>query len=92
MKIYRSGKARLLSQKLYPLTFIEPIKLNFRFKDQIRGSVGSIMDNIAEDLKEEQIRIYKRINHRAKGEAELESQLYRGLYNNYSTQNEFEEL
>ncbi len=56
-------KARLLSQKLYPLTFIEPIKLNFRFKDQIRGSVGSIMDNIAEDLKEEQIRIYKRINH-----------------------------
>jgi hypothetical protein len=29
------------------------------------------MDNIAEDLKEEQIRIYKRINHRAKGEAEL---------------------
>ena len=44
-------KARLLSQKIYPLTFIEPIKSDFRFKDQIRGSVGSVMDNIAEGFE-----------------------------------------
>ena len=41
-------KARELSQKIYPLTFIEPICSDFRFRDQIRGTLGSIMDNIAE--------------------------------------------
>jgi len=41
-------KARELSQKVYPLTFTEPIKKDFRLKDQMRGSTGSIMDNISE--------------------------------------------
>jgi four helix bundle protein len=44
-------KARLLSQKIYSLTFSEPIKSDFRFKDQIRGSAGSIMDNVAEGFE-----------------------------------------
>ena len=39
--------ARELSQLIYPLTFIEPIKSDFRLKDQMRGSSGSAMDNIA---------------------------------------------
>lgn len=43
--------ARLLSKKTYPITFIQPIKEDFRYKDQIRGSVGSIMDNIAEGFE-----------------------------------------
>ena len=41
-------KARELSQKVYSLTFTEPIKNDFRLKDQMRGSTGSIMDNISE--------------------------------------------
>ena len=44
-------KARLLSQRIYPLTFIKPISDDFRYKDQLRGSVGSIMDNIAEGFE-----------------------------------------
>ena len=44
-------KARLLSSKIYPLTFFEPISSDFRFKDQIRGALGSIMDNIAEGFE-----------------------------------------
>jgi four helix bundle protein len=44
-------KARLLSQHIYPLTIKEPISLDFRFKDQIRGSCGSVMDNIAEGFE-----------------------------------------
>ena len=44
-------KARLLSQKTYPMTFISPIKDDFRYKDQIRGSAGSVMDNIAEGFE-----------------------------------------
>jgi len=46
LKVWK--KARELSQKIYPLTFVEPICPDFRFNDQIRGSLGSIMDNIAE--------------------------------------------
>lgn len=38
--------ARELSQKIYPLTFLDPITKDLRFKDQIRGACGSIMDNI----------------------------------------------
>ena len=44
-------KARLISKKIYPSTFIKPISEDFRYKDQIRGSVGSIMDNIAEGFE-----------------------------------------
>jgi four helix bundle protein len=44
-------KSRTLSDKVYPLTFKDPIASDFRMKDQIRGSVGSIMDNIAEGFE-----------------------------------------
>ena len=44
-------KARLLSKQIYPLTFKEPIASDFRLKDQMRGSCGSIMDNIAEGFE-----------------------------------------
>ena len=44
-------EARALSNKIYPLTFTEPISLDFRLKDQLRGSCGSIMDNIAEGFE-----------------------------------------
>ena len=44
-------KARILSNKVYPLTFKEPISGDFRIKDQLRGCVGSIMDNIAEGFE-----------------------------------------
>jgi four helix bundle protein len=85
--------ARELSQKIYPLTFQDPIANDFRFKDQIRGSTGSIMDNIAEGF--ERGSKFEFINSLtiAKGEAgELKSQLYRGLDNQYFSQELFEEL
>ena len=43
--------ARELSKKCYALTFIEPIKSDFRLKDQMRGSSGSVMDNSAEGFE-----------------------------------------
>ena len=86
-------KARLLSQKIYPLTFIEPIKSDFRFKDQIRGSVGSVMDNIAEGFERSSKLEFINVLTVAKGElGELKSQLYRGLDNHYFPQATFEEL
>jgi four helix bundle protein len=86
-------KARLLSQKIYPLTFIKPIAEDFRYKDQIRGSVGSVMDNIAEGF--ERGSRFEFINSLgiAKGEVgELKSQLYRGLDNIYISKELFSEL
>lgn len=86
-------KARILSGKVYPLTFKEPISSDFRMKDQIRGSSGSIMDNIAEGF--ERGSKFEFINSLtiSKGETgELKSQLYRCLDNKYITQKLFDEL
>ena len=86
-------KARELSRTIYPLTFLEPIKSDFRFKDQIRGSCGSIMDNIAEGFERGSRLEFINALTTAKGEAgELKSQLYRGLDNNYFTEIVFQEL
>ena len=85
--------ARELSQKIYPLTFIEPIAKDFRYKDQIRGTCGSIMDNIAEGFERGSKLEFINSLTIAKGEAgELKSQLYRGLDNHYFTLSQFEEL
>ena len=86
-------KARLLSQKIYPLTFIKPINEDFRYKDQIRGSVGSIMDNIAEGFKRGSKLEFINSLTIAKGEVgEYKSQLYRGLDNKYFFKEIFTEL
>jgi len=86
-------KARILSEKVYTLTFSDPIHSDFRYKDQIRGSVGSIMDNIAEGFERGSKLEFINALTIAKGEAgELKSQLYRGLDNNYFSSIEFEEL
>ena len=86
-------KSRILSDKVYPLTLRDPIADDFRMKDQMRGSVGSIMDNIAEGF--ERGSKFEFINSLtiAKGEiGELKSQFYRCLDNNYIAQQMFDEL
>ena len=86
-------KARTLSAKVYALTFVDPILSDFRFKDQIRGSVGSIMDNISEGFERGSKLEFINALSIAKGETgELKSQLYRGLDNNYFSLIQFEEL
>ena len=86
-------KSRILSDKVYPLTLRDPIADDFRMKDQMRGSVGSIMDNIAEGF--ERGSKFEFINSLtiAKGEiGELKAQFYRCLDNNYIAQQMFDEL
>lgn len=85
--------ARSLCQKIYPLTFTDPIAKDFRYKDQIRGSCGSVMDNIAEGFGRGSKLEFINSLTIAKGEAEeLKSQLYRGLDNKYFSEGLFEEL
>ncbi len=86
-------KARILSSKVYDVTFKKPICDDFRLKDQIRGSVGSIMDNIAEGFDRSSRLEFINSLGIAKGETgELKSQLYRALDVKYISQDIFNEL
>lgn len=86
-------KARLLSARVYSLTFITPVLRDNRFKEQIRGSSGSIMDNIAEGFERGSKLEFVNSLSIAKGETgELKSQLYRGLDNRYFSRDLFTEL
>ncbi|MFL5810306.1 MAG: four helix bundle protein [Flavisolibacter sp.] len=85
--------ARTLCQKIYPLTFKLPIANDFRFKDQVRGTCGAIMDNIAEGFGRGSKLEFINCLTVAKGEAEeLKSQLYRGLDVAYFDNSVFSEL
>jgi len=85
--------SRELSKDIYSLTFIEPIKSDFRLRDQMRGSSGSIMDNIAEGFERgSKLEFINSLGY-SKGEVgELKSQLYRSLDNKYITQEIFDNL
>lgn len=85
--------ARDLCNQIYPLTFIEPIKNDFRLKDQMRGSSGSAMDNIAEGFERaSQLEFINSLSY-SKGEVgELKSQLYRCLDNKYISEELFNHL
>lgn len=85
--------ARELSKDIYSLTFIEPIKSDFRLKDQMRGTSGSIMDNIAEGFERgSKLEFINSLGY-SKGEVgELKSQLYRSLDNQYISQEKFDDL
>src|SRR5687767_2872839 len=86
-------KSRILSDKVYPLTFKEPIASDFRMKDPLRGSAGSIMDNIAEGFERGSKLEFINSLTISKGETgELKSQLYRCLDNKYISQKIFDEL
>ncbi len=82
--------ARSLSREIYSLTFIEPLKSDYRLKDQIRGSSGSVMDNIAEGFERaSKLEFINSLSY-SKGEiGELKSQLYRCFDNQYINEEAF---
>ena len=86
-------RARILSSRVYPLTYKGLLANDFRLRDQVRGSVGSIMDNIAEGF--ERAGTFEFINFLTIARAsagELKSQLYRCLDNNYIAAEIFNDL
>ena len=85
--------ARILSKKIYTLTRKEPILSDFRLRNQMRGSSGSIMDNIAEGFDRGSRLEFINCLTISKGETgELKSQLYRALDNEYISEAVFHEL
>lgn len=86
-------KARVLAIEIYELTFTKPLSQDFRLRDQMRGSVGSIMDNIAEGFDKGSRLEFINALGISKGETgELKSQLYRCFDVKYISQGYFEKL
>ncbi len=85
--------ARELCKYIYSITSIEPFTKDFRFRDQIRASSGSIMDNIAEGFTRGGNKEFGQFLYIAKGSCgEVRSQSYRALDFNYITQETQNEL
>jgi len=83
-------QSRELCRDIYRITNYELFSKDFRFRDQIRASSGSIMDNIAEGFERNGNKEFIQFLYISKGSSgETRSQLYRALDNNYILQEEF---
>lgn len=72
--------ARSYAQSIQKLTIKENFSKEFKFKDQIKNSSGSVMDNIAEGFGRESRLEFINFLGIAKGSLyESQSQLYRAL-------------
>lgn len=86
-------EARLLNQEIGKLIDTGNFKSSFRLINQIEGSAGSIMDNIAEGFERGGNKEFIQFLYIAKASCgELRSQLYRSLDRKYINQIEFEDL
>ena len=85
--------ARVLCKQIHGFTLKPAFSKDYRLIGQIKGSSGSIMDNIAEGFERNGNREFIQFLSIAKGSCgETRSQLYRALDNEYITQEEFNQL
>jgi len=86
-------KARELSSYVFHLTQDSNFNKDFKFRDQIRSSSGSVMDNIGEGFERGGNKEFCQFLYIAKGSCgECRSQSWRALDYKYITQDEFEKL
>jgi four helix bundle protein len=76
--------ARKLSLRVFHLTETAPSSEDYKFKNQIRASAGSVMDNIAEGFERSSQFEFVNFLSISKGSTgETRSQLYRGVDQRY---------
>lgn len=85
--------ARILADRIFELTLEGSFSRDFKLRDQINGSTGSIMDNIAEGLERDGTREFIQFLSMAKGSAgETRSQLYRAYDRHHISKEMFDDL
>ena len=86
-------EAKRLAKAIHTITSETELKNDFRLKDQVKASSGSVMDNIAEGFERDGNMEFRQFLSIAKGSAgETRSQLYRILDYGYINQAQFDEL
>lgn len=86
-------EARMLSKVIFLITEHQPFSNDFKLKNQIKGSSGSIMDNIAEGFERGGNREFIQFLSIARGSCgETRSQLYRAYDYKYIRKEELREL
>lgn len=86
-------KARILNKNIYEIISGGKFSKDYKLREQINGSCGSIMDNIAEGFERGGTKEFVYFLGIAKGSAgEVRSQLYRALDRKYIEIEKFNEL
>ena len=86
-------EAREICKYVFKITSEEPFSKDYKFRDQIRSSSGSVMDNIAEGFGRGGNKEFINFLSIAKGSNdETRSQSYRAFDFNYITQEQLNEL
>ena len=86
-------EARELCKVVYEITSTCPFSNDFKFRDQMRASSGSSMDNIAEGFDRGGNKEFYQFLSVSRGSTgEVRSQSYRAFDNEYITEEKFNEL
>ncbi len=86
-------EARRLAKEIHIISIETGLKSDFKFKEQIKSSSGSVMDNIAEGFERDGNIEFRQFLSIAKGSAgETRSQLYRVFDFDYIDVQKFELL
>jgi four helix bundle protein len=86
-------EARELCKLVFKITSKEPFCNDFKFRDQMRASAGSAMDNIAEGFDRGGNKEFYQFLSVSRGSCgEVRSQSYRAFDWNYISENDFKEL
>ncbi len=86
-------EARRLAKEIHIISIETGLKSDFKFKEQIKSSSGSVMDNIAEGFERDGNIEFRQFLSIAKGSAgETRSQLYRVFDFGYIDEQKFELL
>lgn len=86
-------EARRLSREIIRIAKDTDLRVDFKFKEQIKSSSGSVMDNVAEGFEKNGNIEFRQFLSIAKASAgETRSQIYRLFDNEYITQEEPDSL